>query len=155
MNNEWLALTEYASKYHVSVSTLRRRIRSGQAMHVYKNGKYLLKDLPLVDHQMVESRSVDSEESMIQRAVVAPPRNNPPHKKFLEAQAEKKAWVSQNHSVAQPTAQATEVLLAEIKSAYRQVLQEKEEQVLILKNEISDLRTLVNVLESENKRLRS
>lgn len=156
MNNEWLALTEYASKYHVSVSTLRRRIRSGQAMHVYKNGKYLLKDLPLVDHQMMESPAVEMEESMIQREAIAPPRNNPPHKKFLEAQAEKKAWVSQNNTMPVNNQQnMTEALLAEIKSAYSQVLQEKEEQVLILKNEISDLRTLVNVLESENKRLRS
>ena len=104
-------------------------------------------------HQSVERKMVDSEESMIQRAVVAPPRNNPPHKKFLEAQAEKKAWVSQGNNA--EASKVTETLLAEIKSAYRQVLQEKEEQVLILKNEISDLRTLVNVLESENKRLRS
>ena len=156
MNNDWLALTEYSSKYHVSVSTLRRRIRSGQAVHVYKNGKYLLKDLPLVDHQMMEKQSakqtMSSEESMIQReAIVAPPR--PPHKKFLAAQAEQKnAWAPQN-SKNNAASKEVETLLAELKSAYRQVLQEKEEQVLILKNEISDLRTLVTVLESENKRL--
>jgi len=152
MNKEWLALTEYSSKYHVSVSTLRRRIRSGQAVHVYKNGKYLLKDLPLVDHLMTEDKKVDREESMIQ-GEVAPPQQNPPHKKFLAAQAEQKAWATQN-SKNNTASKEVETLLAELKSAYRQILQEKEEQVLILKSEISDLRTLAKVLETENERLR-
>jgi regulator of replication initiation timing len=34
------------------------------------------------------------------------------------------------------------------------VLQEKEEQLIQLKEEVSDLKTLVRVLEDENERLR-
>jgi len=45
-------------------------------------------------------------------------------------------------------------LLDELKKAYTQILQEKDEQVRSLKEEISDLRTLVRVLESENERQR-
>lgn len=41
----------------------------------------------------------------------------------------------------------------EIKKAYSAILQEKEEQLFILKEQVVDLKTLVNILESENKRL--
>ena len=46
-------------------------------------------------------------------------------------------------------------LLDELKKSYAFILQEKEEQILYLKNEISDLRTLVRVLEEDNGKLRS
>lgn len=45
-------------------------------------------------------------------------------------------------------------LLSELKRAYTQILAEKEEQMLLLKEEVSDLKTLVRVLESENDRLK-
>jgi hypothetical protein len=44
-------------------------------------------------------------------------------------------------------------ILQELKSAYVQVLQDKEEQILHLRNEIVDLNTLIKILESENERL--
>jgi hypothetical protein len=54
----------------------------------------------------------------------------------------------------EPIFSAANRLLEEIKRAYSQVLMEKEEQILQLKEEIADLRTLAQVLESENDRLR-
>ena len=39
-------------------------------------------------------------------------------------------------------------LVSEIKKAYSLVLQEKEEQILLLKEEVADLKTLVRVLEN-------
>ena len=45
-------------------------------------------------------------------------------------------------------------LLREIKKAYSLVLQEKQEQILILKDEISNLQMLVQILENENSRLK-
>lgn len=45
-------------------------------------------------------------------------------------------------------------LLNELKKAYTQILQEKEEQILILKEEVADLKTLVKVLEDDNVRNR-
>ena len=39
------------------------------------------------------------------------------------------------------------LLLAELKGAYQQILREKEEQILLLKEEIANLGTLVRVLE--------
>ncbi|MEM7645358.1 MAG: hypothetical protein AAF203_00490 [Pseudomonadota bacterium] len=44
-------------------------------------------------------------------------------------------------------------VLDELKKAYRQSLQSKEDQIIQLKQQISDLKTLVMYLERENKRL--
>ena len=49
---------------------------------------------------------------------------------------------------------AANKLLNELKKAYTQILQEKEEQIFQLKEEVTDLKTLVRVLESENDRLK-
>lgn len=51
--------------------------------------------------------------------------------------------------------EVAEKLVAELKSAYVLILQEKEEMILQLKEEVADLKTLVRILESENERLRS
>lgn len=52
-----------------------------------------------------------------------------------------------------PVTQKNEVL-EELKKAYLATLQSKEEQIFQLKEEVSDLKTLVRVLESENERLK-
>ncbi len=46
-------------------------------------------------------------------------------------------------------------VVSEIKKAYSAILQEKQEQILTLKEEVSDLRTLVRVLEDDSNRLRT
>jgi hypothetical protein len=43
-------------------------------------------------------------------------------------------------------------LVEEIKSAYAKILQEKEEQISLLKEEIGDLRMLVRILEDANQK---
>lgn len=53
----------------------------------------------------------------------------------------------------EPLITTTSKLLNELKQAYTLILQEKEEQILHLKEEIADLKTLVRVLESDNARL--
>lgn len=65
-----------------------------------------------------------------------------------------------NQSMASPHQQGESVitaanrLLSDLKKAYTQVLQDKENQITELREEIIDLKTLVKVLESENNRLR-
>lgn len=54
-----------------------------------------------------------------------------------------------------PILSAANRLLTELKKAYSQILQEKEEQILQLKEEVTDLKTLVRVLEGENDKLNS
>src|SRR6185437_16288228 len=118
---------EYSAKYRVSLSTLRRRIKAGEIEYKFADGKYLLMDGPL---QPVPSEAI------------APPPQVSPQKVALVADQES-FW------------QSTQSLLNEIKKAYSLVLQEKEEQILQLKEEVADLKTLVRVLEDENTRFKN
>lgn len=42
--NNWLSLNEYSNKYQVSLSTLRRRIKSNKIKFTFQHGKYFLND---------------------------------------------------------------------------------------------------------------
>ncbi len=157
---KWIPLTEYSNKYRVSISTLRRRIRTDRAEVNYVDGKYLLRDAPLADHQPYRQRVSKNE--------VAPPRPSLPlnfeweqdHKIVQQPPTQPVSPPPKTEPVENTPKQSSEgevnhyVYLNEIKKAYSLILQEKEEQVLILKDEIADLQTLVKVLESENERLR-
>lgn len=150
----WIALSEYASKYQVSVSTLRRRIKRANVEVELIHGKYWFKDLPLSEHN---PKSAGREEQVS----IAPEHEirTEPNQDGLESLSQ--ASLNTNRP---PTPSSdsdasiftvTNDLLGELKKAYMQVLQEKEEQILLLKTEIDDLRTLVHVLEADNNRLRS
>lgn len=39
---DWISLMDYASEYGVSLSTLRRHIKSGKVKYKIENGRYLL-----------------------------------------------------------------------------------------------------------------
>lgn len=183
-----LTLADYASKYRVSVSTLRRRIKKNDIQYVFENGKYFLQDQSL-------SSIINSKESFSS----APPKKKASvtghdfdEKDFLE-DSKNQAWVetlqgnldfkdeisglndqfgkdkdsdSSNSSDLEDTPPQFEqfnihTILAplldqmnkELKKAYSATLQEKEKQIIILKEQVVDLKTLVNVLEDENKRL--
>ncbi len=135
----WLPITEYAGKYRVSISTLRRRIKSGEIEYSFQEGKYLLRDEPLSAKPSVHVHAAPS-------ATVAPPQpaNGGGASPAPSNQEEESA----------PIFSTANRLLHELKKAYSLILQEKEEQILLLKDEVSDLRTLVRVLETENDRLR-
>jgi len=135
----WLPITEYAGKYRVSISTLRRRIKAGDIEYSFQEGKYLLKDSPLVISQAVPQ----------QAATVAPPHKANGGSSVVNDQSN--ATDGEENSPILATANR---LLNELKKAYSLILQEKEEQVLQIREEVADLRTLVRVLESENERLR-
>lgn len=136
--HNWLPLMEYSAKYRVSLSTLRRRIKAGEIEHKFSDGKYLIKDGPLTltggnsgSETIAPPTSLGSQN---QTTVSAQPPADPENDPF---------W------------RATQGLLNEIKKAYSLVLQEKEEQILQLKEEVADLKTLVRVLEDENLRLKN
>lgn len=128
-NADWLQITDYSNKYRVSVSTLRRRIKAGEIEFRFEDGKYWLPDT-----------SVDR----YTRKKAKPATPNPPP-------APRAASPSRESDA---VAVARE-MLKEMKSAYVQILQEKEEQVLQLKEEITDLRTLCRILENDNERLKT
>jgi hypothetical protein len=127
----WLPLMEYSSKFRVSLSTLRRRIKAGEIEYKFADGKYLLRDGPL---QIVHSES---------ETIAPPPTASSPTLNPQPAPEHDQFWL------------ATQALLNEIKKAYSLILQEKEEQILQLKEEVADLKTLVRVLEDDNARVKN
>ena len=144
----WLPLVDYSNKYNVSISTLRRRIRGKAIQFKLDGGKYFLMDAPLKKNSRgrkpIESELpdfVESEKPMPSVKASKAPQVN----KSVED-------VAQNGSHIFSAAQS---LVDEIKKAYSQVLHEKEEMILRMNEEITDLRTLVKVLENEIDRLNS
>lgn len=139
MIQPWLPLTDYSTKYKVSVSTLRRRIKAEDIQFRFQDGKYLIYDEPPTGGPQPHAQrpSLQSDEAPLVSGNV---------KTEIEARLEAKKD--------EPILLAANKLLNELKKAYTQILQEKEEQILQLKEEVADLKTLVRVLESENTRLR-
>ncbi|MGE4132880.1 MAG: hypothetical protein AB7F86_14665 [Bdellovibrionales bacterium] len=124
----WLSLIEYSNKYRVSLSTLRRRIKSGELEYRFTDGKYLIKD--------------ETSKPRPKPETVAPPTSVCSQEVVEPKETQDQYW------------KTTQSLLNEIKKAYSLILQEKEEQILQLKDEVADLKTLVRVLEDDNARLK-
>lgn len=61
----WLNLVEYSSAYKVSLSTLRRRIRSGNIEYLKENGKYLVADNPIENNKTKKSYSKEDRDSSL------------------------------------------------------------------------------------------
>jgi hypothetical protein len=144
--SNWLILTDFASKYKISVSTLRRRIKAGTINHKFEEGRYLLADeapadmhqnyaTPMARFAPLSNNIVDVEE----------PRSIETGDRLKEL----------SHQGEEPILSTATRLLNELKRAYSNILQEKEEQLLQLKEEVVDLKTLVRVLESDNDRMRA
>lgn len=155
-NKSWLQLTDYSNKYEVSISTLRRRIKEDSIEYKLDSGKYFLIDEPPTrkprGRRPNDDRRHDffGEGSEIGSAVYFDNDEVAPIKSLEESVAAVAAGAESN----EPIFSAANRLLEELKKAYSLILQEKEEQILQLKEEIADLRTLASVLESENDRLR-
>jgi hypothetical protein len=130
----WLPLAEYSMKHKVSISTLRRKIKAEEIKYRLDDGKYFLLD-EAEDAANGPRPSLNREP----KAVI-------PEQSIVEASSQKPA---------ESVITAANRLLADLKKAYTQVLQDKELQIVALKEEIADLKTLVKILESEDERLRS
>lgn len=138
IEKSWLPLADYSMKYKVSISTLRRRIKTEDIQYKFDDGKYLILDevittSPNFVQEHRPSLKSDVEHSGVMKAT------------SLEAKTES----------GESVITAANRLLADLKKAYTQILQEKELQIQRLNSEISDLNTLIKVLESENHRLRN
>ncbi len=154
---DWLTISDYAGKYKVSVSTLRRRIKSNTVESIFEDGKYLLRNKSLRDHQV---RTNDKSNKVAQNHLRTAPAVAPPQKTTVPAQ-NRNLMEEGSHRLneqggeeASPIFATANRLLNELKKAYSVILQEKEEQILQLKDEVADLKTLARVLEEENNRLK-
>ncbi len=179
----WLPITDYSAKHKVSVSTLRRRIKADDIKYRFLEGKYLLLDEPVTTSNSLHRPSLS--DSFVNESASTASGYNPVHgfanhanhgQAQMSAQTQPAPQFTNGSQQAthQPAAPAlnnlpppSEVnldgpilsaanrLLTELKKAYSQILQEKEEQILQLREEVTDLKTLVRVLEGENDKLNS
>lgn len=133
--NSWLPLAEYSMKHQVSISTLRRRIKSDDIKFRFDDGKYFILD--------EDSSSVAIPEEH-RPSLSSEVQNNSVQTNLMRETSADESVIS-----------AANRLLTDLKKAYTQVLQEKEVQILALREETMDLKTLIKVLESENTRLRN
>lgn len=164
----WIQLTDYSNKYEISISTLRRRIKEESIPYRLDNGKYYLLDEGLNKKQRGRRPSEDKKiEVFNQGGAIGSAVYFDQDEMTPVIGSETSATASESSITGaydlqgqlqakgnEPIFSAANRLLEEIKRAYSQVLMEKEEQILQLKEEIADLRTLAQVLESENERLR-
>lgn len=150
--NSWLPLTEYSNKHRVSISTLRRRIKAEDIRFRFEDGKYLILDEAPKKTAVNEQQhrpSLNSE--VIMRSVETAKPFSQPNEVEIQQLA---TPTTQNNETSESVLTAANKLLLDLKRAYTQVLQEKEEQIMYLKEEIIDQKTLIKILESENSRLR-
>lgn len=157
MPGNWLPITDYSAKHKVSVSTLRRRIKADDIKYRFIEGKYLLLDEPIAT-----AINVPTNEQLSESATQSPHRPSLKSENvngFAHSQpgmsALKNPPPPSENTLDGPILSAANRLLTELKKAYSQILQEKEEQILQLREEVTDLKTLVRVLESENDKLNS
>lgn len=142
--NSWLPLAEYSMKHHVSISTLRRRIKADDIQYRFDDGKYFILDEVPKKVLLSEEHRPSLKSEVIKKMEEAPARET-------EIQ---NLSPSTNTDAGESVLTAANKLLIDLKKAYTQVLHEKEEQIMYLKEEVVDLKTLIRVLESENNRLR-
>ncbi len=173
----WLPLAEYSTKYRVSISTLRRKIKAEDIRYTFNDGKYYLLDTPPSSTHRSHRPSQDDDSA----PVSAPKKILPPHfspaiassilssssdspqlvaktapikttliKKSSEFVVTDEADLSEEKgAVVDPVIEETNRLLTDLKRAYTQILQEKEQTISKLRAEVADLKTLVQILEEQ------
>jgi hypothetical protein len=149
MSLNWLPLTEYSSKYQVSISTLRRRIKAEDIKYQFADGRYLILDQPQ-EHRPSPAMSPSPKKPPVEQS---PVRSSAPATTPFEEVSFAKDFEKPKANTDESILAAANGLLTELKKAYTQILQEKEEQIMHLKEEQADLKTLIRVLEAENERL--
>lgn len=136
MEQRKLSLIEYSNQYGVSISTLRRRIKDKSIDFVEEGGKYFIWDK---NNDVSRRQRLATQKEALQ--------------KIVETKEEPVIPVPIVSSQEMGFSAAAK-MLEELKKAYTQILHEREDQITQLREEVSDLKTLVRVLESENERLR-
>lgn len=121
----WLSVIDYAVVKKVSVSTLRRRIKSNTLECKFENGRYLIRV------QQNEAHEQNHDENTGNSAAAD----------RLSRESDK--------SLRGGDTSAIPVLIQELKSAYHRVLSEKEEMIQQLKSEIEILKHINHFMEQQ------
>ena len=173
-----LSLIEYSTKYGVSVSTLRRKIKKSAIFNKMVDGKYLLPDL---EYRNLTMQNIAPSKKQ-KKVAIAPPQKQSTVESLREYKGEdldplldmnfeenvetttqsksdqsksdqSKSDQSKSDQSKSDQSRSDFQSISELKRAFRMILSEKEDQITILKSHMVDLKTLNKVLESELKRL--
>ena len=125
-STDYLSLSEYSNRYHISVSTLRRKIKTGQIDFKLVHGKYYL------------PKQQQNENSQLSD--------------FMPVPSFKKAYKERGGLSDQGQTGDFLFMFGEIKKVYEQSLHDKDQQIIQLKQQVADLKTLVMYLEREIRR---
>jgi hypothetical protein len=152
---EWLPLLGFSAKYGVSLSTLRRRIKTNSISFKQENGKYFLEDngAPPLLHDNLP-REAQEKNTTVEHAPYQKVDQKvlPPEKQVQEripSEEPKQKTEAQQTFVEASVLTSANRLVEELKTAYAKILQGKEEQISQLKEEIVDLRMLVRIMEQQ------
>lgn len=136
-NDTGLSLTEYSNKYHISISTLRRRIRSGSIHFYLKGGKYFLRDVK-------PEKLQTSGQSQLSKNSQSGQQKKVKHDTIMQ---------DIKFSNLNPQDMINQFLVSQ-RDLYRQ-LEIKDQRIADLQNQLVDLQTFTVLLEKENKQLKT
>ncbi len=149
-NGLWLPLTEYAVKSGVSLSTIRRKIKSNTIQYRLEKGRYLI---------LFQDEAGDSSDS---DSMLHTPLNKVPERRPIESnqQLRKEPSIPTGVSVKEDAESdrlaipLVEKAVRMVSQAFEHTLREKDERIRLLEQRngeleerLNELRTLVRVLE--------
>lgn len=160
MDSQYLSLVEYSNKYKVSVSTLRRKIRTKQLPYNIKFGKYFLKDQNLEDSKIIKTNQskkdnyilnqnkITQEEKSVQKQINV--KDIPSYKPINSSYS----YTSKEVSFLSQQVSFLDQIKEMQKDFFKQI-EKKEEKLAEQKDKISELNIFINLLKTENKELKS
>lgn len=159
LSSHLLSLTEYSNKYHMSISTLRRRIRTGQFPFSIKFGKYFLEDQSpaILGKLKVTPQSNTKKTDFNKKKIISKAAKNKP----VDSCVPEKQWEEREKNIKKDPFSILpqkSSLLDKLMDSQKELCSQIERKDLRIneqQNQIADLNTLVALLEKENKELKS
>ena len=139
---EWLALNEYASTHGISISTLRRRIKTGSVLFKLQNGKYY------ISPSSSQAKRIKKEAGKLlsEKKKVAP-LSSPQRNSLEQESTSSKKHIDTQSKWGQ--------VVADMQKDFLQTIEQKDKKISKQKDQIADLNTLTALLEKENQSLKS
>ena len=130
--SNWLPITEYSIRNGLSVSTIRRKIKNKSLEHKIENGKYFIMD-----------DNADNEEDDNKLSMSTP----------MGIDVSKKSFASINDVIdfAQRSIDTATELNRELIDEKEKVIHIQDGLILQLKEQVSELKMLVNILEKNGQ----
>jgi hypothetical protein len=140
-NGLWLPLTEYAVKSGVSLSTIRRKIKSHSIQYRLEKGRYLILFQP---------------SDFLAPRIAVPIKPEPPRpeplKEVVQRSPEREVKIPEDHWALPAVERAVRM----VSEAFEHTLKEKDERIRLLEQRseeleerVNELRLLVRVLEEK------